>query len=125
MCRPGLERNASCPWSFCSTPASTRLAEPKPSDRCRAVGRVTRLLRTSPAEVEGGRMPGLVEAQPAAAGQRDTSREPPSFSGDGRAGDAFRGKRSNGRLEVVAHQVELVAVVLAGGMKGRFGGRQG
>jgi len=54
----------------------------------------------------------LVDAELAAARERDRREQAPSEVSDGRAGDSLFLHRRDERPDVVAHQVELVHVVL-------------
>ena len=66
----------------------------------------------------------LVDAELAAAGQRHLREEAPALVADGAAAHLAAGEVRDQRRHVVAHQVELVDVVLLGRVDGHLRGRQ-
>jgi MFS family permease len=75
-----------------------------------------------PSELERGRVPSLVDAQPAAAGQRDGGHPAPALLAD-RALElhAPGGELGDGLVDVVADQVELGRAGGLGGVHGHLG----
>lgn len=68
-------------------------------------------------------MPGLVDSELASARQRQARDRPPTLLFDRRALDVLRFQLGNERTNVVSHQVQLVDIVLFGGMNGHLRGR--
>src|SRR5439155_6136208 len=69
---------------------------------------------------------GLVEAELAAIGHLDRCDESPAFVADRTAElDSFASEFGDRRVDVVAHEVELVMADLVGWVRGQFGGWQG
>ena len=67
----------------------------------------------------------LVEAEFVAVGHPDGSRKPPAFLTDGSADvDALAFELSDGRLDVIAHEVELVVTSIVRWMGGQLCGRE-
>src|SRR5271166_1516668 len=70
-------------------------------------------------------MLGLVEADLSASGKRDRGQTAPALLFHGTALHFLRFQRFHRRLEVVAHEVQFVQVILLGRMKRSFRRRQG
>ncbi len=70
-------------------------------------------------------MLGLIQANFAASGKPDGGDRSPSFFVNRRANDVFSRHALHLGIKVFTHEVELVAIILFGRMKGRFGWRQG
>src|ERR1700691_786219 len=69
-------------------------------------------------------MLGLIEADLAASRKNDRGQAAPAFFFYLTTLHLLRSQRFHRRLQVVAHKVKLVQVVLLGGMKSRLGRRQ-
>ena len=63
----------------------------------------------------------LIDAELAATGQGDLRKPTPALILHGRAGDVVRLHLLDERVDVVAHQIELVHIVLLRWMHGHFG----
>jgi|HubBroStandDraft_6_1064221.scaffolds.fasta_scaffold139535_3 hypothetical protein len=68
---------------------------------------------------------GLIQANFAASRKPDGCDRSPSFFLNRRANDVFLRQPLHLRVKVFTHEVELMAIILFGRMKGRFGWRQG
>ena len=78
-----------------------------------------------PSEVEGGRMPGLVDAEPSSAGQPRLGHPAPALVVDGSVeGDSLGAPLGDGRVDVVTDQVELDAAGGLGRVHGHLGRRE-
>lgn len=78
-----------------------------------------------PSEVEGGRMPGLVDAEPSSAGQPRLGHPAPALVVDGPVeGDALGAPLGDGRVDVVTDEVELDATGGLGRVHGHLGRRE-
>src|SRR5215467_11137677 len=66
----------------------------------------------------------LVEPDLPASGERDSGQRPPALLGHRTTLYFLPFQRFHRRLQVVADEEQFVQVVLVGGMKGGFGGRQ-
>src|SRR6185437_14295770 len=75
-------------------------------------------------EVNGKRMPGLVEAELATARQNQAGQPAPARLGDRRALDSLCRQLIHGGIQVVADQVQLMAGRTVDRMYRQFGGRQ-
>jgi hypothetical protein len=68
---------------------------------------------------------GFIEAELTAVGHLDRCDESPPFVADGTAElDSFALELGDRRVDVIAHEVELVMAVVVGRMRGQFGGWQ-
>jgi hypothetical protein len=65
---------------------------------------------------------GLVKAHAPAARQRNRGDRSPAGFHDFSAGDAFRVQRLDFGRQIVAHQIQLMSIIISGGMERRFGG---
>src|SRR5262245_11264053 len=64
----------------------------------------------------------LVKAEPAAAGQTDRAEEAPALVADGATADALLAEPCHLRLQVIAHEIELMLLVRVGRMARDLGG---
>jgi hypothetical protein len=70
-------------------------------------------------------MPRLIEAELASVGKPNRRLEPEALLAHGPDDvGALAGELVEGRVDVVAHQVELVSAGAVGGMRGELGGRE-
>src|SRR5262249_15325990 len=75
-------------------------------------------------EIDRGRMSWLVQADFPATGKSECGEEAPTLVRDPAANGAFGVQRARHRLDVVAHQVDLMTAVLGGRVHRDLGRRQ-
>src|SRR5215475_305713 len=69
-------------------------------------------------------VPGLVDTECAAAGQGEMRQRAPRLLFDRSACERMRPHLGDEGVDVVAHQIEVMATILVGGVDGDFGGWQ-
>jgi hypothetical protein len=79
---------------------------------------VTRQFLVGLGEMKGGGMFRLVQADVAASRKADLGERPPSFFLNRRANDVFPRQRVHLGLQIGAHEIELMAIILFCWMKG-------